>query len=53
MKPSRVGTNNVSLVCIPNPPIDRNRVDEPTTLLIRVKTASDADQLLAKVLENL
>ncbi|XP_064482395.1 uncharacterized protein LOC135395099 [Ornithodoros turicata] len=40
---SRLGNNNVALVCVPNPPIPNS--EGPTTLLLRVKTAQDADQL--------
>lgn len=46
----RQGKNNVSLICVPNPPI--NPKDDPATpvpMLIRVKTAEDADQLLEKM----
>ncbi|CAN8026519.1 unnamed protein product, partial [Ixodes persulcatus] len=43
---SRVGKNNVALVCVPNPPMDPNDTSPaPTTLLLRVRTAEDADEL--------
>ena len=43
----RTGKNNVLLVCVPNPPIDPDeKADKPYTMLIRVKTAEDADKLL-------
>ncbi|CAN7938070.1 unnamed protein product [Ixodes hexagonus] len=43
---SRLGKNNVALVCVPNPPMDPNDSSPaPTTLLLRVRTAEDADQL--------
>jgi len=46
----RVGKNNVMLVCVPNPPIDpKNPSSVPTPMLLRVKTDSDADQLLKKL----
>ncbi|XP_015929764.1 nuclear pore complex protein Nup50 [Parasteatoda tepidariorum] len=45
---SRTGKNNVLLVCIPNPPVDAKKTDsqEAIPMLIRVKTAEDADELL-------
>lgn len=43
---SRVGKNNVMVVCVPNPPIDDKNPSSPIPLLIRVKTAEDADELL-------
>lgn len=45
---SRLGKNNVGLVCIPNPPVNGKDKDEPaspTTMLLRVRTAEDADDL--------
>uniref|UniRef100_A0A3Q0RMR0 Nuclear pore complex protein Nup50 n=1 Tax=Amphilophus citrinellus TaxID=61819 RepID=A0A3Q0RMR0_AMPCI len=48
---SRVGKNNVMVVCVPNPPIDDKNPTTPVTLLIRVKTAEDADEL-HKILEE-
>ncbi|XP_030576540.1 nuclear pore complex protein Nup50 [Archocentrus centrarchus] len=48
---SRVGKNNVMVVCAPNPPIDDKNPTTPVTLLIRVKTAEDADEL-HKILEE-
>ncbi|XP_061618713.1 nuclear pore complex protein Nup50 [Phyllopteryx taeniolatus] len=42
---SRVGKNNVMVVCVPNPPVDDKNPGTPVPLLIRVKTAADADQL--------
>lgn len=46
----RQGKNNVSLICTPNPPIDP-KTDEtkPASLLIRVKTSEDADELLEQL----
>jgi nuclear pore complex protein Nup50 len=46
----RQGKNNVSVICIPNPPIDA-KMDEkkPVSMLIRVKTGEDADELLDKL----
>lgn len=53
---SRQGKNNVFLVCVPNPPIsgkpDAESDDTPTPMLIRVKTAEDADELLGKIDER-
>lgn len=48
---SRVGKNNVMLVCVPNPAIDDKNPNTPIPLLIRVKTQEDADELL-KILEE-
>lgn len=48
---SRVGKNNVMVVCVPNPIIDDKNPTTPVTLLIRVKTAEDADEL-HKILEE-
>ncbi|XP_054617511.1 nuclear pore complex protein Nup50 isoform X2 [Dunckerocampus dactyliophorus] len=42
---SRVGKNNVMVVCVPNPPVDDDDPGSPVPLLIRVKTAEDADEL--------
>uniref|UniRef100_A0A3Q4ASX2 RanBD1 domain-containing protein n=1 Tax=Mola mola TaxID=94237 RepID=A0A3Q4ASX2_MOLML len=43
--------NNVMLVCVPNPPVDDKNPSSPFPLLIRVKTAEDADELY-KILEE-
>lgn len=48
---SRVGKNNVMLVCVPNPAIDDKNPNTPIPLLIRVKTEEDANELL-KILEE-
>ncbi|XP_040886518.1 nuclear pore complex protein Nup50 [Toxotes jaculatrix] len=42
---SRVGKNNVMVVCVPNPSIDDKNPSSPVPLLLRVKTAEDADEL--------
>uniref|UniRef100_A0A3Q2P1D5 Nuclear pore complex protein Nup50 n=1 Tax=Fundulus heteroclitus TaxID=8078 RepID=A0A3Q2P1D5_FUNHE len=42
---SRVGKNNVMVVCVPNPAVDDKSPTTPVPLLIRVKTAEDADEL--------
>uniref|UniRef100_A0A8C2HF22 Nuclear pore complex protein Nup50 n=2 Tax=Cyprinus carpio TaxID=7962 RepID=A0A8C2HF22_CYPCA len=42
---SRTGKNNVMVVCVPNPPVDDKNPSTPVPLLIRVKTAEDADEL--------
>ncbi|XP_034434518.1 nuclear pore complex protein Nup50 isoform X1 [Hippoglossus hippoglossus] len=42
---SRVGKNNVMVVCVPNPIIDDKNPTCPIPLLIRVKTAEEADEL--------
>jgi len=51
MPTQRTGKNNVVIICIPNPPIDPKTPSGPTTMLIRVKTAEDADELFAKINE--
>merc|ERR1719383_1242642 len=49
---TRVGKNNVMMVCVPNPPIDPKATsNEPTSMLIRVKSGEDADELLSKLEE--
>ena len=48
----RQGKNNVSFICVPNPPVDpKNPESTPTSMLIRVKTGEDADELLEKLEE--
>lgn len=42
---TRTGKNNVLIVCVPNPPIDEKQPTLPVTMLIRVKTSEDADEL--------
>ncbi|KAM6895445.1 nuclear pore complex protein Nup50 [Xenentodon cancila] len=42
---TRVGKNNVMVVCVPNPPVDDKNPSSPIPLLIRVKTAEDANEL--------
>uniref|UniRef100_A0A3P9ISJ3 Nuclear pore complex protein Nup50 n=1 Tax=Oryzias latipes TaxID=8090 RepID=A0A3P9ISJ3_ORYLA len=42
---TRVGKNNVMVVSVPNPPVDEKNPGAPVPLLIRVKTAEDADEL--------
>ncbi|XP_051974065.1 nuclear pore complex protein Nup50-like [Xyrauchen texanus] len=42
---SRTGKNNVMVVCVPNPPVDEKNPSTPVPILIRVKTAEDADEL--------
>lgn len=43
----RIGTNNVAVVCIPTP----DTKPPPVTVLLRVKTSDDADELF-KTLEK-
>ena len=47
----RKGKNNVMLITVPNPPLDKKDEQNPTptTFLIRVKTAEDADELKDKI----
>ncbi|XP_028305356.1 nuclear pore complex protein Nup50 [Gouania willdenowi] len=49
---SRVGKNNVMVLCVPNPPVDELKPDSPVPLLVRVKTAEDADELLRTLEEK-
>ncbi|XP_054438469.1 nuclear pore complex protein Nup50 isoform X2 [Pteronotus mesoamericanus] len=42
---TRMGKNNVLIVCVPNPPVDEKNASSPVTMLIRVKTSEDADEL--------
>jgi nuclear pore complex protein Nup50 len=44
---SRTGKNNVMVVCIPTP----DAKPPPTSVLLRVKTGEEADELLAKINE--
>ena len=50
---SRSGKNNVMTMCIPNPPLKDKNVEEgsPVSMLIRVKTGEEADELLEKLKE--
>ncbi|NXT02862.1 NUP50 protein, partial [Jacana jacana] len=49
---TRTGKNNVLIVCVPNPPIDEKNPAVPVTMLIRVKTSEDADELHKILLEK-
>ncbi|XP_039397513.1 nuclear pore complex protein Nup50 isoform X4 [Mauremys reevesii] len=49
---TRTGKNNVLIVCVPNPPIDEKNSTVPVTMLIRVKTSEDADELHKILLEK-
>lgn len=49
---TRTGKNNVLIVCVPNPPIDEKNAAAPVTMLIRVKTGEDADELHKILLEK-
>ncbi|KAI0228292.1 Nuclear pore complex protein Nup50 [Lamellibrachia satsuma] len=52
MPMSRQGKNNVTLICVPNPPLDGSSDDnKPVSMLIKVKTGEDADELLEKLQE--
>lgn len=42
---TRMGKNNVLIVCVPNPPLDKKNAAIKVTMLIRVKTSKDADEL--------
>ncbi|XP_008580995.1 PREDICTED: nuclear pore complex protein Nup50, partial [Galeopterus variegatus] len=54
---TRTGKNNVLIVCVSNPPIDEKNATIPNatipvTMLIRVKTSEDADELHKIILEK-
>ncbi|XP_044796708.1 nuclear pore complex protein Nup50 isoform X1 [Bubalus bubalis] len=49
---TRTGKNNVLIVCVPNPPVDEKNAATPVTMLIRVKTSEDADELHKILLEK-
>lgn len=49
---TRTGKNNVLIVCVPNPPLDDKNPSVPVPLLVRVKTAEDADELHRILLER-
>ena len=51
MPMSRQGKNNVTLICVPNPPLDGGDDNKPVSMLIKVKTGEDADELLQKLEE--
>lgn len=44
--------NNLIIVCVPNPPIDEKNPTTPYTMLIRVKTAEDAEELHKILMEK-
>ena len=50
---SRQGKNNVVIVCVPNPPLQEKASAEEqakaVSMLIRVKTSGDADELLKEI----
>lgn len=49
---TRTGKNNVMVVCVPNPAVDEKNPSTPVPMLIRVKTAEDADELHKLLLEK-
>ena len=48
---SRQGKNNVTFMCVPNPALDPKDTDDPkpSSILLRVKTGDDADELLENI----
>jgi len=47
---ARVGKNNVTIVSVPNPPLDpKMDASKSVTLLMRVKSGEDADELKEKL----
>ncbi|CAH1786397.1 unnamed protein product [Owenia fusiformis] len=52
MPVKRQGKNNVTLMCVPNPPLDPKADDTSVVpMLIRVKTGEDADEMCEKINE--
>lgn len=49
---SRMGKNNVMIVCVPNPPVDEKNPTVPATMLVRVKSTEDAEELHKLLLEK-
>ena len=52
---TKQGNNNISIVCIPNPPLESSSKSDskkPVCMLIRVKTSEMADELLSKITES-
>ncbi|XP_066579752.1 nuclear pore complex protein Nup50 [Amia ocellicauda] len=49
---TRMGKNNVMVVCVPNPAVDEKNPSAPVPLLIRVKSAEDADELHKILMEK-
>ncbi|KAL3843236.1 hypothetical protein ACJMK2_021180 [Sinanodonta woodiana] len=46
------GKNNISFVCVPNPPINlKEPKQQPTSMLLKVKTEDEANELLDKLNE--
>ncbi|KAK3612495.1 hypothetical protein CHS0354_024465 [Potamilus streckersoni] len=46
------GKNNISFVCVPNPPINHKEPkQQPTSMLLKVKTEDEANELLQKLNE--
>ncbi|MBN3307986.1 NUP50 protein, partial [Amia calva] len=48
----RLHQNNVMVVCVPNPAVDEKNPSAPVPLLIRVKSAEDADELHKILMEK-
>ena len=51
---TRQGKNNVAIVCVPNPPLTDKKQEgdqKAVSMLIRVKTGEDADELLQHINE--
>ncbi|XP_074659979.1 nuclear pore complex protein Nup50-like isoform X2 [Tubulanus polymorphus] len=49
---NRQGKNSVTFMCIPSPAIDPKQADKPYMMLLRVKTAEEADELIDKINEH-
>ena len=48
---ARQGKNNVTFMCVPNPALDPKDTGDPkpSSILLRVKTGDDADELLENI----
>merc|ERR1712168_237632 len=50
MSASKLQDKNISLICVPNPPINPKKPDDkPVAMLIKVKNAEIADELLTQI----
>jgi len=47
--PIKQNKNNVTLVCVPHPAVDSRDPTEPVSMLMRVKTAEDAANIISEV----
>lgn len=50
---TRMGKNNILIICVPNPPLDKKTATVEVTMLIRVRTSKDADELHKILLQRM